>query len=123
VPLDSGCGGLADSATAAVLAAVSLRTGVTMNSRKGGFSTGRIEAETNAASRLERPKNRGRTPRAFSGVSTFASSTTEERQRSPLRSAVSTSGYFWTSSAAVFRYWAAPADSFSSRRRKAKRLL
>jgi hypothetical protein len=63
-----------------------------MNSRTGGFSTGRIEAATNAASRLDRPKNRGSTSGGFSGVSTFASSMTEERHRSPLRSAASTSG-------------------------------
>jgi hypothetical protein len=64
---------------------------VTMNSRAGRFSTGRIEAATNAASRLDRPKNRGSTSPAFSGVRTFASSMTEERHRSPLRSAASTS--------------------------------
>jgi hypothetical protein len=45
---------------------------------------------------------------------------TEERHSSPLRSPSSTAGYFRMSSAAVFRYCAAPADSFSSRRRKSK---
>jgi hypothetical protein len=36
-------------------ARASARAGVTMKSRTGGFSTGRIEAATNAASRLDRP--------------------------------------------------------------------
>src|SRR6266568_1831336 len=119
---DSGGGGRAKSAAAIVTAVASFRTDVTMNSRVGGFSTGRIDAATNAASRLDSPKNRGSTSCAFFGVSTFASSITEERHRSPALSAVSTSGYFRTSSAAVFRYWAAPAESFSSRRRNEKRL-
>jgi hypothetical protein len=88
-----------------------------MKSRRGGFSTGRIVAATKAASRLERPKKRGSTSGALAGVRTFATSMTEERQRSPDRRAASTVGYFWTSSAAVFRYWAAPADRRKSRRR------
>ncbi len=48
-------------------------------------------------------------------------SMTVERQSRPSRRAASTSGSFWTSSAAVFRYWAAPAERPSSRRRKVKR--
>ena len=69
------------------------RTGVTRKSRTGGFSTGRIEAATNAASRLDRPKNRGRISAAFPGEMTFESSMTEERQSRPSLSAASTSGY------------------------------
>jgi hypothetical protein len=95
---------------------------VTRNARRGGFSTGRSAVATNAASRADFPKNRGTTSAAFSGVRTLASSMTEDRQRSPLRSAASTAGYAWMSPAAVFRYCAAPAESLSSRRRKSKRL-
>jgi len=84
----------------------------------GTTSAGRSATTTSSASRRDSPKNRGRTSRQLSGVSTFATSFTVERQRSPLRSAASTSGNAWMSSAAVFRFWAAPLESRSSRCRK-----
>jgi len=86
-----------------------------MTSRMGTTSAGRSEAATASASRRESLKNRGSTSARFSGVSTLASSFTVERQSSPARSAASTSGNAWMSSAAVFRFWAAPFESLSSR--------
>jgi hypothetical protein len=75
-----------------------------MKSRRGGASIGRMDAATNAASRLDGPKNRGSTSATFSAVTTLATSMTEDKQRWPSLSAASTSGNFWVSSAAVFRY-------------------
>ena len=71
--------------------------------RVGGAWAGRISATTSFASRFEVPKNRGRTSTRFSGVMTFETSTMVERFRRPSRRGSTISGYFWMSSAAVFR--------------------
>jgi hypothetical protein len=55
------------------------------------------------ASLRDRWKNLGSTTCRFSGVNTFASSTTLVMQRRPSRSGSTTSGKRWTSCAAVFR--------------------
>ena len=95
------------------------RTGVT-TSRCGAASAGRISAATAMASRRDRWKNRGSTSVRFWGVITLANSKTVEMQSLPSRSGTSTSGYSWRRTAAVLRNWAAPAESPSSRTRKAK---
>ncbi len=74
-----------------------------MTSRRGGASRGRSSAATSCASRLERPKNLGRTSARFSGVRTFETSTTVVRQSLPSRRGSTISGKRSTSSAAVFR--------------------
>jgi hypothetical protein len=78
------------------------RTAVT-TSRCGAASAGRSSAETAFASVLESWKNRGSTSPLFSGVMTFASSTTLVRHKRPSRRGSMISGYRWISSAAVFR--------------------
>jgi hypothetical protein len=85
-----------------VTAAVDGRAGVT-TVRIGGAGTGRISATTAFASCLEVPKKRGRTSALFSGVMTFETSTIVERLSRPSRRGSMTFGYFWISSAAVFR--------------------
>ena len=87
-----GPAGASGQSFVVVAAAAAARTGLTRKSRRGGFSTGRMDAATKAASRLESPKNRGRTSAAFSGVMTFASSMTDDKHSRPSRSAASISG-------------------------------
>ncbi len=87
--------------TGAVAAAVG-RTAVT-TARCGAASAGRSAAETAFAPDLDRWKNRGRTSSRFSGVRTFASSTTLVMQSRPSRRGSTISGNRWMSSAAVFR--------------------
>ncbi len=77
-------------------------TGVT-TVRSGGAGQGWSAAETSFASDLDRWKNRGRTSEAFSGVRTFESSATVVKHRRPSRSGSTAAGYFWMSSAALFR--------------------
>ena len=74
-PPDAPASRPGDLATRPDLAAA--RTAVT-TSRRGAASTGFISATTSIASRFERWKNRGSTSSRFSGVITFASSTTLE---------------------------------------------
>ena len=83
-------------------AATGARTAV-MTSRCGAASSGRNAAETAFAPDFDRWKNRGRTSSRFSGVRTFASSTTLVKQSLPSRSGSMISGNFSMSSAAVFR--------------------
>jgi len=83
--------------------------------RWGTTSRGASSAATAFASCLEAWKNLGRSSTRFSGVRTFASSQTLERQSRPSRRGSVTSGKRWMISAAVLRWKAAPAESFSSR--------
>ncbi len=82
-----GPAGVSGRSLDVVATAATARTGLTRKSRRGAFSTGRMDAATKAASRLERPKNRGRTSAAFSGVMTFASSMTDDKHSRPSPSA------------------------------------
>jgi hypothetical protein len=84
-------GAAQSSRVAATERAAGIRTAVT-TSRRGGSSTGFSSATSSFASCLERPKNRGSTSPSFSGVSTFESSYTVDRQRRPSRRGSMTAG-------------------------------
>ncbi|MGB8930310.1 MAG: hypothetical protein WCC48_03560 [Anaeromyxobacteraceae bacterium] len=108
---------MAGSLVAVTFAAAGLVTAVT-TTRCGSTSRGATSAATAFASRFDAWKKRGNTCVTLSRVTTLATSMTLDRQRRPSRRGAATSGNRWISSAAVLRWKAAPAESFSSRCRK-----